>query len=108
MEFESTVRGYHVYKRTWTPVIGESLTAAREFGNIHAVALFSGGVKIGHIPMKMSRLCSSFITRGGTIEVVITGSRQFAAHSRSTSRRARHPMQIYFFWKKETCAKTVT
>ena len=82
MEFESTVRGYHVYKRTWTPVVGESLAAAREFGNIHdmtAVALFRGGVKVGHIPMKISRLCSSFITKGGTIEAVITGSRQFAA-----------------------------
>ena len=39
----SAVRGYHVYRRMWTPVVGESLTAAREFGNAHdrnAVALF--------------------------------------------------------------------
>ena len=38
----STVRGYHVYRRMWIPVVGENLTAARESGNVHdknAVAL---------------------------------------------------------------------
>ena len=32
-ELESAVRGFHVYKPTWTPVIGEELTAERESGN---------------------------------------------------------------------------
>ena len=32
-ELESAVRGLHVYKPTWTPVIGEELTAEREPGN---------------------------------------------------------------------------
>ena len=31
----STVHVYHAYKRMWTPVVGESLTAARESGNVH-------------------------------------------------------------------------
>ena len=38
----STVRGYHVYRRMWTLVVGKSLTASREYGNVHdrhAVAL---------------------------------------------------------------------
>ena len=30
---ESAVRSFHVYKPTWTPVIGEELTAEREPGN---------------------------------------------------------------------------
>ena len=30
---ESAVRGFHVYKPTWTPVVGEELTAEREPGN---------------------------------------------------------------------------
>ena len=77
----STVRGYHIYRRMWTPVVGKSLMAVRESGNVHdrnAIALFRGDMKIGHIPMKISRLCNSFITRGGTIEAVVTGSIQFA------------------------------
>ena len=37
-------------------------------------------MQVGHIHiMQISRLCSTFITRGGTIEAVITGSRQFTA-----------------------------
>ena len=32
-ELESAIRGFHVYKPTWTPVIGEELTAERESGN---------------------------------------------------------------------------
>ena len=58
-ELLSTVRGYHVYRRSWTQVGGESWTAARELGNIHdmnAVALFQGDVKVDHIPKKMSWL----------------------------------------------------
>ena len=30
---ESVVRGHHVFKRIWTPVVGEVLTVAREAGN---------------------------------------------------------------------------
>ena len=43
IEYLSTVRGFHVYMRMWTPVVGESLTAVREPGNVHdrnTVALF--------------------------------------------------------------------
>ena len=29
----SVVRGHHVFKRIWTPVVGEVLTVAREAGN---------------------------------------------------------------------------
>ena len=32
-ELESAIRGFHVYNPTWTPVIGEELTAERELGN---------------------------------------------------------------------------
>lgn len=81
VELSSTVRGYHVYMRMWTPVVGGSLMAEKEPCNIHdrnAVALFRGDMKVGHVPRKISVLCSSFITRGGTIEAVVTGSWQFA------------------------------
>ena len=57
IEYLSTVCGFHVYMRTWTPVGGESLTAVREPGNVpnrNAVALFRGDTKVGRIPMKIS------------------------------------------------------
>ena len=61
---------------------GESLIAVKESDNIHdrnAMALLGGDMKVGHVPMKISGLCSSFITRGGTIEALVSESRQYAA-----------------------------
>ena len=43
IKYLSAVHGFHVYMQMWTPVVGESLTAVREPGNVHdrnAVALF--------------------------------------------------------------------
>ena len=31
---DSVVRGHHIYKATWTPVLGEELPVLREPGNI--------------------------------------------------------------------------
>ena len=66
-ELESAVRGFHVYKPTWTPVIGEELTAEREPGNSEdwfAVALKKGGATVGHVPCEISKLCWLFVCHG--------------------------------------------
>ena len=83
LEVSSTVRGYHVYKRRWDATIGEVLQAEREGPrNVHdryAVTLTKEGLgTVGHVPKKISKLCNSFLARGGEIEAVITGSRQYA------------------------------
>ena len=62
------IRGYHVYKETWRVVIGEELECDREPGNScdrYAVAVKRSGVVIGHLPRKVSRVCSLFLRRGG-------------------------------------------
>jgi hypothetical protein len=33
--YNSCVRGHHVYKDLWTPVVGEGLICRAEFGNVH-------------------------------------------------------------------------
>ena len=35
MDIPGVVRGHYVYKRMWTPVIGEELTVLPEENNIH-------------------------------------------------------------------------
>ena len=72
------IRGYHVYQRIWTPVIGEILETVRERDNKHdkyAVAVLEEQTKciVGHIPQEISSLSSFFIRRGGTIIVQVTG-----------------------------------
>ncbi len=53
---ESVVRGHHVYKRVWTPVVGEQLPVGVEEDNGNdprAVAVRKSGIVVGH-----SRYCN--------------------------------------------------
>ena len=69
LEINSTIRGYHVYKRHWSAVVGEVLEAKKEEPrNVHdryAVTLVQEEVGIvGHVPKNISKLCHSFLSRG--------------------------------------------
>ena len=79
---EAMVRGYHVYQSVWEAVNGEVLECSRETGNRsdpYAVAVTKssgetgGTVTVGHIPCKISSICSIFIRRGGIIDCTVTG-----------------------------------
>ena len=79
-EVESCIRGYHVYGASWTPVIGEVLQCSRELGNRedpYAVAVHStSNNTVGHVPRKISCICSLFIRRGGTLSCTVNGQRR--------------------------------
>lgn len=78
-EKESVVRGHHIYKIVWSPVIGEELPLSPEDSNEHddhAVAVLKGGDVIGHIPRSISRIAWFFLQRGGSITCRITGKRK--------------------------------
>ncbi len=50
---ESVVHGHHVYKRVWTPVVGEQLPVGVEEDNGNdprAVAMCNSGIVVGHLP----------------------------------------------------------
>ena len=76
--FNSCIRGHHVSKDFWTPVINEELVCAQESGNSHdpyAVAIKKGSLVVGHVPRKISAVCSLFL-HAGTITATVTDSRQ--------------------------------
>ena len=102
-EFLSVVRGHHVYKDIWTPVIDEQLTVKKEDSNEHdryalsvvrhgsdfsdetyseaeEDAATTGAVSseaiVGHVPREYSKLLWFFIHRGGSIVCKITERRQ--------------------------------
>ena len=55
LQFDSCVRGYHVYKDGWSPVRDETLACQRETGNAHdpfAVKVVKSGSIVGHLPKK--------------------------------------------------------
>ena len=77
----SMIRGYHIFRTIWDAVIGEHLQCVREVGNVedrYAVAVRRGDSVIGHIPQKISTLCSLFIRRGGTINCTVSGHRRYS------------------------------
>ena len=76
---ESVVRGHHVFKRIWTPVVGEVLIVAREASNTEdrfAVAVTKDDMVVGHVPREFSKLCWHFLRHGGTIACEVTGRRK--------------------------------
>ena len=53
---ESDVRGFHVYRAAWTPLLGEELAAEREPGNSEdPFALKRVGETVGHVPTCLLR-----------------------------------------------------
>lgn len=77
---ESCVRGHHIYKKRWTPLVGERLRTRKEDGNCHdrfAVAVFKADKStVGHIPREFSRIACYFLTHGGEITCEVTGRRR--------------------------------
>ena len=79
--FNSVIRGHHIYKTIWTPVIDEQLFTKAEDGNEHdrhAVAVTNGeGTVVGHMPRSLLPVSWYFIKNGGSIKCVVTGHRKF-------------------------------
>ena len=77
---QSTIRGHHVYKTTWTPVVGETLQVCREPSNsydVYAVSVEKEEHTVGHVPREVSRVFSIFLLQGGNISCEVTGHRKF-------------------------------
>ncbi len=78
-ELESMIRGYHVYKDIWLAVDGQVLQSRRETSNGHdpfAVSVVKDSTVVGHLPRKISAICSLFLRRHGTITCRVNGSRR--------------------------------
>jgi hypothetical protein len=80
-DFKSVVRGFHVYRVYWTPVVGEKLECELDsdgfkFGDRHAVSVMRNNFTVGHVPKEFSQMAHFFILHDGVIECEITGTRQ--------------------------------
>ena len=79
---ESCVRGFHVNKDVWTPVLNECLQTRQELGNPkdrYAVAVCKAdgaASTVGHVLMELSRIFWYFLQNNGEITCKITGSRR--------------------------------
>ena len=76
---ESVIRGHHVYKAIWTPVVGEILNLQQEIGNSHdlfATTVKKGATIVGRVPREHSKIYWNFLEQGGRITCEVTGRRQ--------------------------------
>ena len=51
----SVIRGHHIYKSIWTPIIGEELVLEAQDDNKHdkhAVGVMKDGCVVGHVPVR--------------------------------------------------------
>ena len=81
-EVDAMVRGYHQYREIWEAEVGEQLECQRENSNPHdifPVAVLKSGVVVGHVPKKISSVCSLFLRHGGVIHCQLTGNRCYSA-----------------------------
>ena len=79
-ERDCCVRGYHVYQEVWEAAVDEVLACERQPRNAadrYAVSVKDGTI-IGHLPRKMSHVCSLFLRRGGMIRCTVTGRRRYS------------------------------
>ncbi len=81
-EIESCIRGYHVYQSSWEPVVSELLLCERYTRNnrdSYAVSVKKGQEVVGHLPRKISPVCSLFLRRGGSITCRPAGRRRYSS-----------------------------
>ena len=79
----SCIRGCYIYKTVWKARIGEVLLCVREPTNAidrYAVSVFKNGTVVGHLPKRISRVCSLFIRWGGEIMCEVTGRRRYSRY----------------------------
>ena len=77
--WQSVIRGHHIYKHIWQPLVGEMLTLEREEGNNHdkfAVSLLKNATVIGHVPEEFSRVFWHFLSHKGIITCELTGQKK--------------------------------
>ena len=74
--FASYIRGQHVLKDFWMPVINKELVCAQESGNSHdpyGVAIKKGSMVVGYLPRKNFSHFLLFY-RAGTITATVSKS----------------------------------
>ena len=78
-EMKSCILGYHVYKDLWDVLIGEGERGPFNDADRYAVAVLKDDTVVGHIPRKISQICSLFLARGGAIVCTPTGRRRYSS-----------------------------
>ena len=104
-EMESCIHGYHIYQSVWMLVLKDLICLREPFNSVdkYAVCVKKDDDIIGHLPKKISRICSVFLRRGGSISCIVTGRRRYS--SDLTQERLEIPCSLLFRGKQKEVQK---
>ena len=71
------IQGYYMYKEEWEASFGEILTCERE-PDRYAIAATKRGTVDGHLPWKLTGVCSLFLWCGSTIDCNVSGHKKYS------------------------------
>ena len=102
---ESSVRGHHVFKSVWTPVVGQLLLQVhaepRNSHDVYSIAVTLDDAVVGHLPREFSHVAFYFLQHRGHITCEITGSRRLSeVHNKGLVVPC-----LYTFWGKTAIIK---
>lgn len=78
-DFQSAVRGFHYYKRYWSPRLEEELFCSHERDNafdVFAIKITDqcGNIR-GHLPQEIARITKFLLDRGAKLTLTLTSDR---------------------------------
>ena len=107
LTIRTAVRGYHVYKDSWTPTIGEEFVCRQERRNVHdrhAVAVYGGGdgtLANGQLPREFFHADFFFLEHDGSITRKVTHKQRYCCERGGME----IPCQLTFSWKRKHSKK---
>ena len=77
----SCSHGFHEYQAIWSPAFDEELDCSRELDNPndpYAVSVLKRTQVVGHMPCKISKMCTTFLRNSGIITCTVTVNRRYS------------------------------
>ena len=102
------MQGYHIYTDVWVAMIEDHSCEREALNHVdrYAVAVLKDDMIIGHILKKISRICSLFIVRSGTIVCTPIGGRRYSADLPQGGLEI--PCKLLFFGEQNEVEKVKT
>ena len=78
--YSSVIKGHHVYKAIWSPIIGECNDVHSEPSNHYdpfTVCIEKDGQTVGHVSKSIRMTFYNFLAAGGIITCKVTGHRRY-------------------------------
>lgn len=81
VKFATVIRGYHVYKKVWTPALGEEVSISKDdrpeakLHDENAMGVYKCELLCGHVPRELSELLRIYVAYSSTNNVTakVTG-----------------------------------